>query len=204
MQSARAIVAAVAAIAITFTPDHSAPVGLAIFGGFAAVTGVVLLAAAFFSVPGGARWAVVTLGIAGVVAGLVGGVAAPRSTVTFFVVVIAWAVITGIVEVVAGVTAFRLARRSSAPRSEAGDGVTVGILTLLLGVGLTLVPSGFALQYYVGDARQSFTLTATTIGVGIFGAYAAVVAVYLAIAALSPRATSALDAARASRERGAA
>ena len=35
--------------------------------------------------------------------------------------------------------------------------------------------------------REPFTLTGITIGVGIFGAYAAIVAVYLAIAGFSPR-----------------
>ena len=37
---------------------------------------------------------------------------------------------------------------------------------------------------------QTFTLTGIIIGVGIFGAYAAIVAVYLAIAGLSPRKTA--------------
>jgi hypothetical protein len=71
--------------------------------------------------------------------------------------------------------------------SESRDGVVIGIVTLLLAVGLLLVPTQYALQYTIEEARETFTLTGIIIGVGIFGAYTAVVAVYLAIAGFSPR-----------------
>ena len=54
---------------------------------------------------------------------------------------------------------------------------------------LLAVPTQYALQYTVDDAHQTFTLTGITIGVGIFGGYAAIIAVYLAIAGFSPRKT---------------
>ncbi len=50
-----------------------------------------------------------------------------------------------------------------------------------------VVPAGFTLDYFIKDADQWFTLTGTTLAVGIFGAYAAIVAVYPGIAAFSPR-----------------
>ena len=73
------------------------------------------------------------------------------------------------------------------PVSESRDGVVIGIITLILGLALLVVPTQYALQYTIEEARQTFTLTGITIGVGIFGAYAAIVAVYLAIAGFSPR-----------------
>ena len=55
------------------------------------------------------------------------------------------------------------------------------------GLGLLLVPTQYALQYTIDEADATFTLTGIIIGVGIFGAYAAIIAVYLAIAGFSPR-----------------
>jgi hypothetical protein len=103
--------------------------------------------------------------------------------------VIVWALLAGVVETAAGARARRALRGADdlGARGEARDALTVGIVTLLLGVGLLLVPTQYALRYYIDEAQQSFTLTGITIGVGVFGAYAAVIAVYLAIAGFSPR-----------------
>ena len=49
------------------------------------------------------------------------------------------------------------------------------------------MPTQYALRYTIDEANETFTLTGIIIGVGIFGAYAAIVAVYLAIAGFSPR-----------------
>ena len=57
----------------------------------------------------------------------------------------------------------------------------------MFGLGLLLVPTQYALRYTIEDANATFTLTGIIIGVGIFGAYAAIVAVYLGIAGFSPR-----------------
>lgn len=239
VQVGRALIAAAAALMITFSPDHSEQVGLSVFSGFAVVTALVLLLVVRSVHPAGARWPSVTVGVLSLAAGLVASAGSLRSTTMFFVLVIAWAALTGVVEVVAGVRALRSARFLSgapdahvlvagsgdvaaagesapnrpepaaspdlgtAPRGEARDILTVGMLSLVLAVALILVPSGFALQYYIEDAGRSFTLTGTTIGVGIFGAYAAVLAVYLAIAAFSPRAQPAAGPAPVSHERGA-
>lgn len=187
LQMARALLAAIAAVMITFSPDHSAQVGLAVFSGYTLTSALVLFMAAWTVYRSGPRWPAVSLAAIMFVAGLVAGLVGLRSSTLLFVLVISWAVLTGIVETVAGSRGLRAGEPGTAVHSEARDALAVGILTLVLAAALALVPSGYALQYYIADAERSFTLTGTTIGVGIFGAYAAIVAVYLAIAAFSPR-----------------
>lgn len=190
VQLARAAFAAIAAIMVTFTPDHSAAIGLSIFSGFALASGLVLIAAGWFVYSVDTRWPSVVLGTLSVIAGLAGGIAQLRSITMFFVIVIAWALLTGLVETITGARGLRAARglpKTDAARTESRDGLTVGILTIALGLGLLLVPTQYALQYTIEDADATFTLTGIIIGVGIFGGYAAIVAVYLAIAGFSPR-----------------
>ena len=190
VQLARAAFAAIAAIMVTFSPDHSAAVGLSIFSGFALASGLVLLAAGWFVHTVDTRWPSVVLGTLSVIAGLAGGIAQLRSVTMFFVIVIVWALLTGLVETITGAGGLRTARglpRTDAARTEARDALTVGILTIALGLGLLLVPTQYALQYTIDEADATFTLTGIIIGVGIFGAYAAIIAVYLAIAGFSPR-----------------
>jgi len=188
LQLARAFFAALAALMITFSPDHSAAVGLAVFSGFAIATGLVWFAAVWLVFPKGDRWAAVLLGILAVLAGMATGMPGLRTDTMFFVVVIAWSVLSGIVEMVAGLRARRLSRL---PRSQSRDAIFVGILSILLAVGVLAVPVQYALSYTIEEAGQTFTLTGITIAVGIFGGYAAIVAVYLGIAAFSPRPTDA-------------
>lgn len=182
VQLARAFFAAIAAIMITFTPDHSAPVGLSVFSGFAMASGIVLLLAAWLVRPGWRRAPSVLLGTLTIVAGMIGGLGGLRTTTVFFVLVIAWAVVAGVAELVSGL---RARRRGDA---AARDGIFVGGLTILLAVGLLLVNPAYSLEYFIKEAGATFTLTGISIGVGIFGAYAAVLAVYLGIAGFSPRA----------------
>lgn len=181
LQLARALFAAVAAVMVTFSTDHSAPVGLSVFSGFAIATGLVFALGAWLAFPKGRRAPVVLLAVVTVLAGLVAS--AGRGTVFFFVVVIAWALVSGVIEA----TAALLARRAGRVDGAARDGLIVGALTVLLGVALAFTNSGYALEYFIEDAGRSFTLTGITIAVGLFGGYAAIVAVFLAIAGLSPR-----------------
>lgn len=209
LQLARAAFAAIAAIMITFSPDHSAPVGLAVFSGFAIATGIAFFAAVWLVYPAGRRWPAVLLGTLNLLAGMISGLGFLRTNEILFALVIAWAVTTGVVEIASGARGLRQAptapeaERFAAPpmpRAQARDALTVGILTTVLAIALALVPSGYALRYYIEDAQQTFTLTGVTIAVGIFGAYAAIVAVYLAIAAFSPRTTVAAQASRDSEQ----
>lgn len=203
LQLARAVFAAIAALMITFSPDHSAQVGASVFSGFAIATGLVLLLAVWLVYPVGRRWPAAALGGVTVVAGMAGGLYPLRTTIGFFVIVIAWALVSGVIELIAGWRglAARGTRREIVPgvadarpaavvgpRSESRDGVVVGAVTILLGIGLLFVQPAYALDYTIEEAHQSFTLTGITIGVGLFGGYAAIVAVYLAIAGFSPRA----------------
>lgn len=187
LQFARALFAAIAAVMITFSPDHSATVGLSVFSGFAIATALVELLAAWLVYASGARAAVVLLGVATLLAGMASGIPALRSTTLFFVVVIAWALVAGTVELVSGIRG----RRSDDP--QARDAVLIGAITLALGVGLLLVNPAYSLEYFITEAGRSFTLTGITIGVGLFGGYAAIIAVFLAIAGFSPRRAEAVS-----------
>ncbi len=187
LQLARALFAALAAVMITFSADHSASVGLAIFSGFAISTALVFFAAAWLvfrsatrETPG-TRGVPILLGVVSLVAGMVTGIPPLRTTTMFFVVVIAWAVLSGVIELAAGIRA----RRSADPAAR--DAILIGAITLALAAGLLLVNPAYSLEYFIKDADATFTLTGIVIGVGIFGGYAAIVAVFLGIAGFSPR-----------------
>ncbi|WP_296196517.1 acyl-CoA synthetase [uncultured Microbacterium sp.] len=187
VQLARAGFAALAAAMITFSPDHSAALGLSVFSGFAIATGLVWFVAAWLTYPAGQRSGALVVGTLTLVAGMVAAIGPMRSTTTFFVLVIVWAAASAGVELAWGLVD---RRRGTVPRAQWRDQVVVASFGFLLAIATALVPAGFALNYTISDKGQNhdFTLTGIIIAVGIFGAYAAVIAVYLAIAGLSPRA----------------
>lgn len=192
MQLARAGIAAIAAVMVTFSPDHSATVGLAVFSGFALVTGIIELAAGWQTYPSGRRAVPLTLGVLSVIAGMLAGIVIWRSTTFFFALVITWALVTGLVELIWALRE----RRAPALRSEARDSLVVGVFTVLLGLSLLLVPAQYALTYRIAEQPQAeYVLTGITIAVGIFGGYAAIIAVFLGIAGFSPRGASPVDTA---------
>lgn len=180
VQLARAVLAALAAVMITFSPDHSAAVGLAVFSGWAIATGLVLLLGAWLVSPTGSRPSFITLGALTLIAGLVAGAPALRTTTLFFILLIVWSLVTGVAELAFGL----VARRTGSV--EAKDAVLIGAVTIALGIGLLLVNPGYSLDYFIEKAGW-FTLTGIVIGVGLYGAYAAIVAVFLGIAGFSPR-----------------
>lgn len=183
VQLSRAGIAAIAAIMVTFSSDHSAAVGLSVFSGFAIVTGLIELVSAWLTYPAGRRAVPLALGALSVVAGMLAGILVWRSTTFFFALVISWALVTGLIEAVGALRE----RRSPALRVEARDSLVAGIFTVLLGLGLLLVPAQYALTYRIADVDAEFTLTGIVIAVGIFGGYAAIIAVFLGIAGFSPR-----------------
>lgn len=183
LQLARAAFAAIAAVMVTFSPDHSAAVGLSVFSGFAIATGLVFAVAAWLVFPAGRRAPAVVLAVLALLAGFAASIGPWRSTVAFFAIVITWAFLSGAFE---AFVAFRR-RGDAASRSASRDGLTIGVLTIVLGVALLFVQPQYALDYYIEDAGRSFTLTGITIAVGVFGGYAAIVAVFLGIAGFSPR-----------------
>ncbi|MGN6445026.1 hypothetical protein [Amnibacterium sp.] len=163
--AARAVVAAVPAVAVTFGLDHSAPgrFGLGVLGGFLLLQGVVLavcvtglawsragramvLARAAVSLVGG------VVALTGIAAG--GGLLSPVEAVVFLLV--------GALEIIGG-----LLRSERAELS--GDAVVVGGLQVLVGVVLAVLHSD------------------PLLAVGVLGAWGAVVAVYLGISAANLR-----------------
>lgn len=180
VQLLRALFAAAAAVMITFSPDHSAAVGLSVFSGFVLTSSLVMLLAVWLVFPVGQRWSWVVLALLGFAAGMTAGVPAWRTEDLFFVVVIAWALTTGVVELIVGLRARR------AGEATARDSITVGAFGILLAVLLLTVPAGFVQPYAIQGAGE-FELTGIILGVGMFGGYAAVVAVFLGIAGLTPK-----------------
>lgn len=188
VQLLRALFAAAAAVMITFSPDHSAAVGLSVFSGFVLTTALVLIIAAWLVFPAGHRWPSIVLALLGFVAGMTAGVPAWRTDDLFFIVVIAWSAATGLVELIVGLRA----RRAGDPAAR--DSITVGAFGLLLAVVLLAIPAGFV-QPYAIDGAGEFELTGIILGVGMLGGYAAIVAVFLGIAGLTPKRADAVDAA---------
>lgn len=176
VQLGRALMAAVAAIMITFSPDHSAAVGLSVFGGFAIVTSLVLIVAAIVVHRSGQRWPAVLIGAIALVLGMAASIPVWRTDTLFFVLIITWAASTGFVELIWGIR--------TRGTEGARDAITVGALGLLLALLLLVIPVGFVQHYAVEG--QAFSLTGIIIGVGLFGGYAAIVAVFLGIAGLAP------------------
>lgn len=179
VQLLRALFAAASALMITFSSDHSAAVGFSVFGGFAAASGIVLLLGAWVVASTGTRWPFILLAVLDLAAAIASGIPTWRTDAAFFIVVIIWAAASGLVELIAG-----LRGRRTEPTAK--DAVLVGALGLLLAVVLLLIPADFALQYSV-DGAGALTLSGIILAVGMFGGYAAIVAVFLAIAGFSPR-----------------
>lgn len=180
VQLARALFAALAAVMVTFSSDHSAAVGSSVFSGFALATALVLVLSVWLVYPSGQRATPILLAVVTGLAGLATSIGVWRTTTFFFVLVIVWAVVSGVIEIIGAV------RDRRAGRPDSRDGLTVGIITVILAVGFLLTSPAFSYDYTI-EGAGTFTLTGITIAVGIFGGYAAIIAVYLAIAGFSPR-----------------
>jgi uncharacterized membrane protein HdeD (DUF308 family) len=178
----RAIPAALAAVLITFNPNHSAPLGLTVFGIFALVTGcltVVLVPRALVA-DRVSRLNFLVGGVVSVLAGIAALIFAGAGSAAvpgLFLTVIIWALLTGVLELYSG---FRVRRRSPFAR----DWMTIGGVTVLLAVAYLLVPPGLD-QQFEGPDGVVRSLTASIVTVGIFGAYAAILAVLLLIGGFS-------------------
>lgn len=186
VQLVRALLAAAAALMITFSPDHSAAVGLSVFSGFVIASALVLGLSAWLVHPAGRRWAPIALGLISLIAGMASGIPAWRTNDAFFAIVIGWALLTGLIELISGIRA----RRSG--EASARDEITVGAFGILLGLLLIVIPAGFTQPYAIEGAGE-FVLTGIILGVGMFGGYAAIVAVFLGIAGLTPKRAEAAD-----------
>jgi uncharacterized membrane protein HdeD (DUF308 family) len=170
----------VLAAVITFSSDHSAPLGLLTFGIYAVVVGAVLTASALrLASKGVVRSVTFAQGILSVLAGIV-SLALPAAGLPFFVFLLtAFAAITGFLELYLGL-------RSRGRSGSSRDWVFVGALTALLAIAVLLVPPGYS-QPFTGPNNFEGVLTASVVVVGILGAYWAILGVYLVIAGLSLR-----------------
>jgi uncharacterized membrane protein HdeD (DUF308 family) len=156
----RGALAIVPAVVITFSQDHSPTLGLAVFGVWAIVSGLFTGAASLRLIDDRLiRTLFAANGVLTVIAGLL-ALIMPASLGFLVVLVISWAAVTGIVELIAGL---RARGRSSASR----DWVTAGAATALAAVVFLIFP-----------------FDAVSI-VGLLGAYLVIVGVLLVIGGLS-------------------
>ena len=176
----RAALALALGLAITFTSGHTAEFGLIAFGAFAVLSGALLLAGWFGSrAPAGGRTAFRAAGVISVAAG-VAALVVPAGGIGYLVWVLSgWAILTGALELVTGIRA----RRRVAGWT---DWVTVGALTVVLGVVVLVIPPDIS-DSFTGDKGIQGLLTSPIIIVGVLGAWAVITGVLQAIAAASPK-----------------
>jgi len=178
---ARALPALVLGLLVTFSQDHSALLGLIAFGVFAVVTAAVLIASAVRA-DAALRGSVLLQGIFTAIAGAA-ALVLPGGGVGYLVYVVSgWAIVAGAIETVNGI-------RFRKVRAAGRDWLLTGVLTLLLGLAYLLVPQGLAESYGFEEKGQevSGVITADIVLVGILGAWAVIVGVQLAIAAITLR-----------------
>jgi len=175
----RAVPAAIVAIVITFSSNHAAGYGLLLFGAFAVVEGVVLGVGSLTRLreDGRSRRTAVAQAVVTVLAGVAGIACNGLGLPAFITIVVAFAVLTGALELTQGIRA----RRTS---PFARDWMTIGGLTLLLAIGFLVTPPDYS-QQLGGIEQVSGVLDASIVLVGLLGAYLAITAVFHVIAGLS-------------------
>jgi uncharacterized membrane protein HdeD (DUF308 family) len=158
----RGILALVAAAVITFSPNHSPAFGLAVFGAWAVVSGLLTGALGLRTLSDRViRTLFAVSATATVVAGLL-AVTVPASLSFFTYLVSVWAAVTGALELAAGLRA-----RGRTP--VARDWITAGAFTAVLALVFLLAP-----------------IDAVT-AVGLLGAYLVLVGVLLVIGGFSSK-----------------
>lgn len=157
---ARAVVALAVAAVITFNANHSAMVGLITFGAYALAVGVITAVGARTVADRVVRRLMLAQGIFSVVAGIIALVLSASGLGVFLYTVSVWAALTGFCELYCGL---RVRGRLAVAR----DWVAVGGLTAVLAVVFLVIP------------------TDAVLAVGLFGAYAVVIGVYLGIGAFT-------------------
>lgn len=181
---ALAVPTLVAAVWVTFTSGHGAGFGLASFGTWALVVAATTLLAVV-GMPGGGmrRW---TLGRAGITAavgavaliGLSGALGEETAVLGVTIAVGLGAV--GLGDLLVGI---RTRRRDG----FGTDWLTLGIIGVVTAAAVAVVPPSLNQTFSFserGGEIVSGAVTATTTIVGLFGAYAAISGVFLAIAAV--------------------
>jgi uncharacterized membrane protein HdeD (DUF308 family) len=177
----RSAAALALAVVITFSQDHSAHLGLVGFGVFAAVSaGLSLWLTLRARLPRSTRTLLAVHAAVGLLAGILALALTGAGTPAFLAIVTAYALVAGVLELFAGI------RERRASSLLATEWIAGGVLTLLLAAALLVLPPDLA-QDYTGPDGVARQLTAAIVGVGLLGAWAAIVGVYWAIAAVSVR-----------------
>lgn len=174
---ARAGVAAVVAIGITFSADHSVSVGWIALAVYAAIAGAVVTLASWRELQSVPR---LLLGAQGVVliAGASFAVVFAREGLGLYVpILVAVFLIAGAVELAVGI-------RSRGQTAVARDWIFLGATSMVFALAILLVPTDLS-QPITVPGENVPNLTASVVVVGSLGAYAAIAAVYLVIAGLS-------------------
>ncbi len=156
----RAVPAVAVGLAITFLADHSARIGLLMLGAFAVLTGAVLVWGAFRQDDRVLRTISLIQGVVSIVVGIVALIVNGGGIGFFLFLFSVFAAVTGFLELYAGL---RAKGRNPAYR----DLLAVGGFTAIAALVFLLAPL---------DSVQA---------VGLFGAYAIMVGIFLAIAGLS-------------------
>ncbi|GAB2827603.1 hypothetical protein GCM10027022_18310 [Alpinimonas psychrophila] len=158
----RAVPALLAAGVITFSRNHSPVIGLSVFAGYAIVTSVIaFVTVARVPLTGSQR---IFFGVQAVVtwtSGIIALFTLSGGLSALLLVLSIWAALTAALELYAGYRA--------SDRAIAREWITIGAFTAILAIAVSLFP--------VNDVYA----------VGLFGAYGAILGVYLVIAGLSLR-----------------
>lgn len=155
---ARAAVALVAGLAVTFSANHSPLFGLIVFGIFAVLSGIAIVV--FASAVSGDRALDVTQGIINCAAGSSALVFCSGSVEVYLFLVGSWAALVGFLEFYSG---FRVRSRTVASR----DATVIGGCGAVLALVFVLIPAD------------------SVLAIGLFGAYAVLLGTYSMIAGLS-------------------
>lgn len=183
----RALPAIVGALVITFTQDHNARFGFAVFGAVALWSGIIVGFEAVGIRGHALRAFVFTRSILGAVAGgyslfMATGGHDWANVRNFILTVSIWALVTGAIEVVAAIVGRR-------KRFYSNEILLSGALTFLLGIIVAFVPPELD-EEYGGLERVQGSLTAEVQAIGFVGAYFAVLGVLLVIEAFTLRAAN--------------
>lgn len=174
----RAIAALTLGLVITFTADHSSQLGLVGLGGFALISGGVLLARRTRTSRDAMSRALLTAAaVVSVAVGLVALVSSGSGAATLIYLGAAWALVVGGLELAAGL-------RDRGVNRAASDWIAVGGLSLLLGIVLLVVPPDLSAPFQ-GERGNTGVLTGSLHAVGFLGAWAVIVGVLLAIGTFS-------------------
>lgn len=173
----RAIPAAFIALFITFNADHSVQIGWVTLVAFAALTGNIIAIGATKSLVGEPQRLQIIQGLVLVVGGVVGLFASAGGLVVLTIVLSAVFVVSGALELVAGI-------RSRGMAAAARDWIFLGAASVVFGLAVLLIPTDLSQEITI-PGKEVPNLTASVVVVGALGAYAAIVTVYLVIAGLS-------------------